>query len=433
VSFQENLTSDPSAVTIGWIRKTERRRRHAPRSTTQEGIAPMQNEPIKRHIPVEGHSGFYWKDSRKLEIGFRFRDSDGRRQYAYGSQAQFGGRPWTSVREAKTAQAHSTVERDRQERVFTAKARTFGEVREDWVATRKVADKTAEERDRCLRNYAQDLERRKLRDIDERAILRWLNGLCSVKTGGELAEGTKGQILAAVSDVFRHGVKCKDIPRNVVRELDRDDKPHQGEGRRRILTHDEEDRLYLYSANFSWLRDVVTVARAQALRIGEVVGLDWEAVDFANNKLRVYQQYRRNRTLGATKGANPRKGRRDRRDVTPIDLMPEAREALLRLRLDHSTGPVFRNANGERMHQRQIDRAFRKAVSYAALPVTEDGPVSLHSLRHTQISRLANDRRIPLVAVRDFAGHQSLETTETYVHKIENPDVVTAMAEASAG
>jgi integrase len=58
--------------------------------------------------------------------------------------------------------------------------------------------------------------------------------------------------------------------------------------------------------------------------------------------------------------------------------------------------------------------------------------VTFHSLRHTGISRLANDRRIPLVYVRDFAGHRTLSTTETYVHKIGSPTVTTAAAEAMA-
>jgi hypothetical protein len=38
-----------------------------------------------------------------------------------------------------------------------------------------------------------------------------------------------------------------------------------------------------------------------------------------------------------------------------------------------------------------------------------------------------------LVYVRDFAGHESLQTTETYVHKIESPSVTAAAAKAMAG
>jgi integrase len=48
--------------------------------------------------------------------------------------------------------------------------------------------------------------------------------------------------------------------------------------------------------------------------------------------------------------------------------------------------------------------------------------VVFHSLRHTGISRLANDPRVPLVKVRDFARHANLATTQGYVHAIESPD-----------
>jgi integrase len=174
------------------------------------------------------------------------------------------------------------------------------------------------------------------------------------------------------------------------------------------------------------------VALYETLRLSEVAGLQVQSVDFANDKVRVHQQLTRQRQLKHTKGANPRKGQRDRRDTNPIDLLPPAREALLELRMDSASGFFFHDAQGEPRHTRAITRAFEEVVKLAGLPETEDGPVTFHSLRHTGISRLANDRRIPLVYVRDFAGHKSLSTTETYVHKIENEAVTTAAAEAMA-
>jgi integrase len=323
---------------------------------------------------------------------------------------------------------------EKQEIVVSAKARTFKQVREEWQQTRKIGKRTAEARDSNLKLYAACFENKKIRDLKEPQLLVWLNLLRSASTGKALSEGSKEQILAAVSDVFRHAVKMRDIPRNPVSGLEKEDRPRQGEGPKRILTPDEEDRLLLYSANFDWLRGIVTVARAQALRLGEVAGLDWPDVDFTNNKLRVHQQLQRDGTLGPTKGANARKGRRDRRDLNPIDLMPEAREVLLRLRMDSDgTGSVFRNRDGNRRHPRLITRAFEKAVRYASLPETADGKVTFHSLRHTACSRLANHPEIPLVYVRDFAGHANLATTEKYVHRIEQPTVTAAAAAAMAG
>jgi integrase len=80
-----------------------------------------------------------------------------------------------------------------------------------------------------------------------------------------------------------------------------------------------------------------------------------------------------------------------------------------------------------------VQRAFRKARERAALPVTAEGEVVFHSLRHTGISRAANHPAIPLVHVRDFARHKDLATTQGYVHKIEDAKVTTALGEALAG
>jgi|SRR5215207_1681327 len=111
--------------------------------------------------------------------------------------------------------------------------------------------------------------------------------------------------------------------------------------------------------------------------------------------------------------------------------MPAAQAALHEL--SATAGFVFRNKLGGRRHTRDIARAFEKAVRYAKLPVTEDGPVTFHSLRHTGISRLANHPSIPLVYCRDFAGHASLQTTETYVHKLDSATVTAAAVEAMGG
>jgi integrase len=249
-----------------------------------------------------------------------------------------------------------------------------------------------------------------------------------------LGEGTKAQVLAALSAVFSYACDAGYIARNPCRELSKTQRPRQGAGRQRILSPDEQARLLAYSETFSWLRPVIVVATNQALRLGEVVGLDWEDVDFANNKLRVHQQFTRVGQIGPTKTAKP--SRPDRRDTHPIDLMPAAREALLQLveeaEGDSASGPVFRNSLGGRRGHRDVSHAFEKAVRFAALPETQDGRVSFHTLRHTGISRLANSPRVALVYVRDFAGHTSLSITEGYVHRIESAEATAAAAEALA-
>jgi integrase len=166
------------------------------------------------------------------------------------------------------------------------------------------------------------------------------------------------------------------------------------------------------------------VALNEALRLGEVLGLSWDDVDFPAGKLHVRHSLGRDRQLGPPKGGK----------AATIELTPPARAALLELRQDSDgSGLVFTNRTGGARQHRDVQRAYEKACDRAALPETDDGPVVFHSLRHTGISRLANHPAIPLVHVRDFARHADLATTQGYVHKIEDETVTAAIAEALSG
>jgi integrase len=94
------------------------------------------------------------------------------------------------------------------------------------------------------------------------------------------------------------------------------------------------------------------------------------------------------------------------------------------------SGFVFTNSLGKPRQRRDVQRAFNKARDNAALQVTRDGRVVFHSLRHTRISRLANNRKIPLPHVQAFARHTKLETTLDYVHKVEDATVTSAILSA---
>ena len=54
-----------------------------------------------------------------------------------------------------------------------------------------------------------------------------------------------------------------------------------------------------------------------------------------------------------------------------------------------------------------------------------------HSLRHTRISRVENNREIPLPHVQAFARHAKLETTLEYVHRFEDAAITNAIIAAA--
>jgi integrase len=269
-----------------------------------------------------------------------------------------------------------------------------------------------------------------VREIDEAAVFAWLQGLKG-QQGQALSSSTRRLLLSVLDAIFQRALRLGAASVNPLRQLDKRDRPKQGPSRRRILSGDEEPRLLAYSARSAWLRPVVTVALHEALRLGEVLGLEWRDVDFAAGTLQVRRAVDRHGNLGPCKGQSREDFERDK--GARIELTPAAREALLELRLQAKGEPVFLNGEGSRRGLSDVQRSFRKARERAALPVTAEGEVVFHSLPHTGISRAANHPAIPLVHVRDFARHKDLATTQGYVHKIEDAKVTTALGEALAG
>jgi integrase len=197
-----------------------------------------------------------------------------------------------------------------------------------------------------------------------------------------LAPSTVTGIVGILSGLFRYGIKSGVLERNVVRDLDRDDRP--GTARLtepRYLTTDEIARLL---ENLSdTFRPIVAVCTFAALRISEVLGLRWRDVDLNAGKLTVSGQ------LGPSGTRVPVKSSASSADV---DLLPalarelrdhRARQASRELRRVHAGALVFTTARGKPQSRRNALRAVHRAGSAAGLNPDGREPVGLHDLRHS--------------------------------------------------
>lgn len=369
----------------------------------------------RRHIPQHGAQHVYYSIDAKGRKRFEVRGPAPDRRYEPVSP--------NTLAEAKrrARELHS----DTAPPVSRVGMR-LGEVIASWVEVRQIRPSTAASYDSLIALYiAPRFGRVKVRDISPTDIEAWIARL-KRKDGkpGPLADGTRRLIFAVTDIVLEHACELGALSVNPARRIKRGRRPRQGESRRRVLSPDEEQRLLAYCAPFPWLRPIVIVALYEALRLGEVLGLQWDDVDFAAGKLHVRHSLGRDGTLGPPKGGKH----------ATIDLTPPAREAMLELRQDSDgTGLVFHNREGGHRQARDVQRAFTNARDRAALPVTDAGRVVFHALRHTGISRLANHPAVPLVHVRDLARHSDLAVTQGYVHKIASETVTAAIGEALAG
>ncbi len=150
-------------------------------------------------------------------------------------------------------------------------------------------------------------------------------------------------------------------------------------------------------------RALFEVLYATGLRVAELVGLDWGAIDLPGRVLRV---------MG--------KGGKER-------MVPFGRPALAALRswlavwetvraaggpvAAATEEPVFLNHRGGRLTDRSVRRILDRWVETTALA----GGVHPHTLRHTFATHLL-ENGADLRTIQELLGHSSLSTTQKYTH-----------------
>jgi integrase len=306
-------------------------------------------------------------------------------------------------------------------------SRTVASLIEDWQEVRRGKPRTRENQDSHVRLYIRKpLGRLKVRDVTRAVVLKWLAGLKRHDgQDGPLNDGTRAYILSTLSSILDLAVEDDLISVNPCRALGRRHKPRQSKIAARILGEGELEALLAACRPFPWLRPIIRTTLLGALRLGEVVGLDWRDIDFERNVLVVRQNYGTDGRLGTPKGGR----------VEEISLLPELRSLLLEHYLaaeDKSPdAPVFVTQIGTRRRGKEVERAFVKARRYAGLS-TEPRALRFHDLRHTSISLLVNGGASPAWAQR-FARHANLAVTLGYVHVVEGEEHVETAALALTG
>lgn len=142
------------------------------------------------------------------------------------------------------------------------------------------------------------------------------------------------------------------------------------------------------------LRPLVLVALNTGLRRGELLGLEWGAVDFSAKLLTVVAE--------TAKSGHTRR----------VPLNTEALSILAgwydRQGKPNSDALVFPGAEGERMTR--IDTSWRSLMKAAGLQ-----NFRLHDCRHHFASRLVQ-RGVDLYTVKELLGHSEIAMTERYSH-----------------
>lgn len=156
----------------------------------------------------------------------------------------------------------------------------------------------------------------------------------------------------------------------------------------RILTKEEEARLLGFCQG--QLKSIVLVALNTGMRLGEILGLRWDQIDFGRGQIRVER----------TKSGSDR--------LVPINAVLQAEFLGLKAGNGHS-GFVFGNPlTGKPVTT--VKHSFTTACRRAIIT-----GLRFHDLRHTFASRLV-EGGVDIITIKELLGHSSVTITERYTH-----------------
>lgn len=156
----------------------------------------------------------------------------------------------------------------------------------------------------------------------------------------------------------------------------------------------EECKCLLRVISENQMRSIVVIAICTAMRLGELVNLQWNDVDLDRGFIHL-----KNRDEFVLKG-------RRKRSI-PLNRM--AAEVLLSL--PKASTFVFSTKEGQRLPWRNVSRKFKCYVRKAGL----SDEIHFHSLRHTGASWMVQNN-VPISFVKEILGHSSVTTTMIYSH-----------------
>jgi integrase/recombinase XerC len=154
---------------------------------------------------------------------------------------------------------------------------------------------------------------------------------------------------------------------------------------------------------FKDLRDraILELLYASGLRVRELVGLNDENLDMAQQLVRVFGKGRKQRIVPFGEfAARALTAYVEERDSEGLDLSEE----------DGQT-PVFVSVNGRRLNARDVQRLVEKT----RLGLPSGRRLTAHTLRHSFATHLL-ENGADLRAIQELLGHSSLATTQKYTH-----------------
>ena len=167
-----------------------------------------------------------------------------------------------------------------------------------------------------------------------------------------------------------------------------------------VFISDIELRIILEHTHKEYLKVLFTTAFYTGMRLGELLNMKWNWIDFKHNIITVQ--------CSATFTTKSKKER-----IIPISplLRSQLSNQLPKVINLENNSFVFTRINGIKLNEDFISKQFKKSVRAAGL----DDKIHFHTLRHSFASQLVQ-KGVSLYVVKELLGHEDLSTTQIYSH-----------------
>jgi len=375
----------------------------------------------------------------------QYRLPDGRQvQKKLGPAWTGGGRPPAGFFTKRTAErALRQILADADRGVLPGTTRTGATVKdavEEWL---RYVERERGVRATTVREYRSSVYKhvvpvfgsRRVESVTTRDIEHWKS---RVLGEGKISRRTVGKLLTNLNGIFQRAVRVYGLTANPVAGVERlSDRYDPGKyffyspEDVRALVRAAEANEDVNPANAMQDGVLFLTAAFTGLRLGEVLALRWRDVDFANETIRVGEQWNDLGQFTQTKGGL----------VRSVPLVEEVAQSLARLGTrEYFTGEdnlVFVSAESARRVERAMnaeagdideDEALDEAL-WIARPLDRSAvrkrfksardraglrPLRFHDLRHTFGSLVINEAST--VEVQEWLGHADARTTARYLH-----------------
>lgn len=171
-----------------------------------------------------------------------------------------------------------------------------------------------------------------------------------------------------------------------------------------VFISEDELLIILVNAKYEHLKDIITVAFYTGLRLGELVNMRWNWIDFLQNQITV-------------KCSDDFQTKSKKERIVPMS--GKVRSILFKrfnFHLHNLDEVVFYSRQGKMLYQESISKQFKKIIRKSNL----SDKIHFHTLRHSFASLLVQ-KGVSLYVVKELLGHEDLATTQIYSHlKKEN-------------